>query len=188
MLAFKIPIYSWCRMLQLKLLQCYLWLFINLTCINHLLQLQPAAQLYCQKFPLCCNSKVLFMSVYLRHTEPDSVALSPFQSSKLTKYNWTLLIHRTAWLQCYNAVGRAAGRASGLQKTEWWSAGMVMCLERGADLHMAQLTPLPLTVSCSSKIQIGLAFLVPAHPGSPGKMAVKWVCVCDTQNNRNSNN
>jgi len=67
---------------------------------------------------------------------------------------------------------------------------MVMCLERGADLHMAQLTPLPLTVSCSSKIQIGLAFLVPAHPGSPGKMAVKWVCVCvcDTQNNRNSNN
>ena len=31
---------------------------------------------------------------------------------------------------------------------------MVICLERGADLHMAQLMPLPLTVSCSSKIQI----------------------------------
>jgi len=29
---------------------------------------------------------------------------------------------------------------------------MVICLERGADLHMAQLMPLPLTVSCFSKI------------------------------------
>jgi len=50
---------------------------------------------------------------------------------------------------------------------------MVICLERGADLHMAQLMPLPLTVSCSSKIQIGLTFLVPAHLGSPGQRAVK---------------
>jgi len=40
-------------------------------------------------------------------------------------------------------------------KTDWWGAGMVICLERGADLHMAQLMPLPLTVSCLSKIQIG---------------------------------
>ena len=52
---------------------------------------------------------------------------------------------------------------------------MVICLELGADLHMAQLMPLPLTVSCFSKIQIGFAFLVPAHPGSPGKRAVKRV-------------
>jgi len=44
-------------------------------------------------------------------------------------------------------------------------------------LHMAQLMPLPLTVSCYSKIQIGFTFLVPAHPGSPGKRAVKRVCV-----------
>ena len=55
---------------------------------------------------------------------------------------------------------------------------MVVCLERGADLHMAQLMPLPLAVSCFSKIQIGFTFLVPAHPGSPGKRAVKRVCVC----------
>jgi len=54
---------------------------------------------------------------------------------------------------------------------------VVICLERGADLHMAQLMPLPLTVSCFSKIQIGFAFLVPAHPDSPGKMAVKRMCV-----------
>ena len=54
---------------------------------------------------------------------------------------------------------------------------MVICLERGADLHMAQQIPLPLTVSCSSKIQIGFTFLVPAHLGSPGQRAVKRVCV-----------
>ena len=46
---------------------------------------------------------------------------------------------------------------------------MVICLERDADLHMAQLMPLPLTVSCSSKIQIGFTFLVPADLGTPGK-------------------
>jgi len=61
---------------------------------------------------------------------------------------------------------------------EWWGAGVVICLERGTDLHVAQLMPLPLTVSCFSKIQIGFTFLVQAHPGSPGKMAVKRVCVC----------
>ena len=55
---------------------------------------------------------------------------------------------------------------------------MVICLERGADLHMAQLMPLPLTVSCFSKIQIGFTFVVPADPRSPGDRAVKWVCVC----------
>jgi len=54
---------------------------------------------------------------------------------------------------------------------------VVICLERGADLHMTQLMPLPLTVSCSSKIHIGFTFLVPAHLGSPGHRAVKRVCV-----------
>ena len=58
------------------------------------------------------------------------------------------------------------------------AAAVYPCLERGADLHMFQLMPLPLTVSCFSKIQIGFAFLVPAHLGSPRKMAVKRVCVC----------
>jgi len=55
---------------------------------------------------------------------------------------------------------------------------MVICLERCADLHMAQLMPLPLTVSCFSKIQTGFTFLVAADPSSPGKRAVKRVCVC----------
>jgi len=51
-------------------------------------------------------------------------------------------------------------------------------MEQGADLHIAQLMPLPLTVSCFSKIQIGFTFLVPAHQGSPGKGAVKRMYVC----------
>jgi len=56
-------------------------------------------------------------------------------------------------------------------KNEWWGVGMVVCLERGADLLM----PLPLTVSCFRKIQIGFTFLVPAYPDCPGKEAVKWL-------------
>ena len=62
-------------------------------------------------------------------------------------------------------------------KTEWWGAGVVVCLERGADLHMTQLMRLPLTVSCFSKIHIGFTFLVPAHPGCPGQRACVCVCV-----------
>ena len=59
---------------------------------------------------------------------------------------------------------------------------MVICLERGADLRMAQLMPLPLTVSCFSKVQISFTLLVPAHLGSPGKgpsNGCVCVCVCD---------
>jgi len=75
-------------------------------------------------------------------------------------------------------VGRQEGHPA--YKNEWWVAGMVICLERGADLHMAQLIPLPVTVFCFSKIQIGFTFLVPADPGCPGKKAVKVkrMCVC----------
>ena len=74
-------------------------------------------------------------------------------------------------------VGRQEGHLA-CKKQEWWGAGVAICLEQGADLHMAQLMPLPLTVSCFSKIQIGFTFLVPAHLGSPGKRTVKRLCVC----------
>jgi len=73
-------------------------------------------------------------------------------------------------------VGRQEGHPA-YKKTEWCGVGVVICLEQGADLHMALLMPLPLTVSCFSKIQIGFTFVVLAHPGSPGKRAVKRVCV-----------
>ena len=56
---------------------------------------------------------------------------------------------------------------------------MVICLERGTDMHMAQLIPLPLNLSCFCKIQIGFTFLVLAHLGSSGQRAVKLLtCVC----------
>jgi len=54
---------------------------------------------------------------------------------------------------------------------------VVICLEQDADLHMVQLMPLPLTVSCFSKIEIGFSFMVQAHPGSPEQRAVKSGCV-----------
>jgi len=64
-------------------------------------------------------------------------------------------------LQCFDAVvGRQEGHPA--CKKQWWGAGVVICLERGADLHTAQLMPLPLTASSFSKIQIGFTFLVPA--------------------------
>ena len=59
---------------------------------------------------------------------------------------------------------------------------MVICLQQGADLHMAQLMPLPLTVSCFSKIQIVSTFLVPAHRAVPEKGPLNGcVCMCGTE-------
>ena len=74
------------------------------------------------------------------------------------------LIHAVSALTLL--VGRQEGHPA-CKKTEWWGAGMVICLDRGADFHLAQLMPLPLTVFCFSKIQIDFTSLVPAHPGSP---------------------
>jgi len=69
-------------------------------------------------------------------------------------------------------VGRQEGHPA-CKQTEWWGTGVVICLEQGADLHMAQLMPLPFTVSCFSKIQIGFTLLVPADQGSLGQRDVK---------------
>ena len=56
---------------------------------------------------------------------------------------------------------------------------MVICLERDADLHMAQLMALPLTVSCFSKIQTRFTFLVPAYSDSPRKGPLnRYACAC----------
>jgi len=54
-------------------------------------------------------------------------------------------------------VGQQEGQPA-CKKTEWWDASMVVCLGLGADLHMAQLMPLPLTISCSSKSRLVLPF------------------------------
>jgi len=68
-------------------------------------------------------------------------------------------------------------------KTEWWDAGMVMCLGQGADLHIAQLMPLPLTISCSSKSRLVLPFWcqltrVVLDEIQEGRIMVVCVCVC----------
>jgi len=81
----------------------------------------------------------------------------------MTRYNFESFFSALTLL-----VGWQEGHPA-CKKTEWWGAGVVICLERGADLHMAQLMPLPLTITCFSKIQIGFTFLVPTDPGSLGK-------------------
>ena len=84
---------------------------------------------------------------------------------------------QVAFIALMLLVGRQEGHLA-CKKNEWWGAGVVICLEQAADLHIAQLMPLPLTVSCFSEIQTGFTFLVPAYPGSPRQSATKWVCVC----------
>ena len=78
-------------------------------------------------------------------------------------------------VHAFSALTLLVGRQEGHPACKKLSDGV---LELGADLHMVQLMPLPLTVSCFSKIQISFTFLVPAHPGTPGQRAVKRVCVC----------
>ena len=64
----------------------------------------------------------------------------------------------------FSALALLVGRQEGHPACKKLSGGVVICMERGADLHMAQLMPLLLTVSCFSKIQIGwywLTWVVP---------------------------
>jgi len=89
-----------------------------------------------------------------------------------------LLIIEHAFSALTLLVGQQEGHPACKNRVVGCGASVVICLERGADLHIAQLMPLPLTVYCFSKIQIGFTFLVPAYPGSPGQRAVKRVCVC----------
>jgi len=53
-------------------------------------------------------------------------------------------------------------------------AGVVICLERSADLHMAQLMPLLLTVSFFAKIQIGFTFWYRLTREVPEKGVCVW--------------
>jgi len=71
------------------------------------------------------------------------------------------------------------GGRKGIQPVKILSGGVLAWhgLERDAGLHITQLMPLPLSVSCFSKIQIGFAFLVPAHRVVPEKGPLNG-CVC----------
>ena len=103
-----------------------------------------------------------------RHFATGLLANSSFTSC-FTFKRLCQVINRLFISYAFSALMLLVGRQEGhpaCKNTEWWGAGMVICLEQVADLHMSQLMPLPLTVSCFSKIQIGFTFLVLA------------VCVC----------
>ena len=123
---------------------------------------------------------------------PDTVSdtncqcVSPWTSGPVhsCQHTWFLLLVFSYYFLltviAFSALTLSVGRQEGhpaCKKTEWWGAGVVVSLEWGVDLHTAQLMPLPLTVSCFSKIRIGFTFVVPAHPGSPGKGPLNG-CVC----------
>jgi len=76
-------------------------------------------------------------------------------------------VYDSRHLHAFSALTLLVGRQEGHPacKKLWLGAGMVICLERGADLHMSQLMPLPLTVSCFSKI---LIYFYISSTGSPG--------------------
>jgi len=74
-------------------------------------------------------------------------------------------------------VGRQEGHPA-CKKLEWWGAGVVIYLERGADLHMSQLMPLPLTVSCFSEIQIGFYRAMLCIRGTSHGPVSVCVCLC----------
>jgi len=124
-----------------------------------------------------------------------------FQTQKLWTAGREILISRTKWTNCwsseYNFIKHSSLQLSesdiafsALTLLVGQQEGHPACKKRvvgcwcgylsGARCRLAyaQLMPLPLTVSCSSKIQIGFTLLVPAHPGRPGQRAVKRVCVC----------
>jgi len=86
----------------------------------------------------------------------------------------------TAGLQCLTLL---VGRQEEHPACKKLGGGVLAWLSVWSEVQtcMAQLMPLPLTVSCFRKIQIGFTFLVPAHMGSPRQRAVKRVCVCAAQ-------
>jgi len=111
-----------------------------------------------------------------KHTKHSQLSRS--QKARIQSYAQTgprniisYYVTHTLCLQCFDAVGLDGRKGIRPVKTEWWGAGMVICLERGADSQVAQLMPLPLAVSCFSKIQIGFTFLVPAHVGKKVKFS-----------------
>jgi len=72
-------------------------------------------------------------------------------------------------------VGRQEGHPA-CKKTEWWGAGMVICLELGADLHMAQLMPLTLA-SVKSRLVLPFWYRITWVVPEKGPLNV-CVCVC----------
>ena len=93
----------------------------------------------------------------------------------------TVLIFKKAKKRAFGALTLLVGGRKGIRPVKNWVVGCWRGYLSGARCrlaYMAQLMPLPLTVSCFNKIQIVFTFLVPAHPASPRERAVKRLCVC----------
>ena len=80
------------------------------------------------------------------------------------------------WLCAFSALTLLVGWQEGHPACKKLSGGMLAWSSVWSEVQTC-IWPLPLTVSCFSKIQIGFTFLVPADPGSPGQRVVKRVCV-----------
>ena len=160
------------------------WTLLDLFCSwdpeNHTWPLSEALRTSTIKIDWQRKNKTVFKSVNFAGYVSVLTAVKPVGCCC---HSSCTCLHSIVGHQCvcaFSALTLLVGRQEGhpaCKKTKWWGAGVVICLKRGADLHMAQLMPVPLTVSCFSKIQIGVTFLVPAHPGSPGQRAVKRMCV-----------
>ena len=92
-------------------------------------------------------------------------------------YQYCLLLRS---FSSFSALTLLVGRQEGHLACKRLSGEVLAWLSVWSEVHMVQWMPLPLTVSCFSKILIGFTFLVPAHAGSPGQRAVKGMrtCVC----------
>jgi len=126
----------------------------------------------------CCRFTRKSAMIFLYLPTEGTKTSSPFVKTLRVELRWVGDTPPVLWR--YWLGGR-----KGIRTIKNWLVGCWRgCLEWGADLHMAQLMPLQLTLtdSCFSKIQIGFTFLVPAYPGSPRQRAAKWACVLGTHN------
>jgi len=142
------------------------------------LQMQP---LICSVFKkLICVCRKDHKMAYIQMGSIEEAISALVVCKIVTSYLCLIWLALRSSVCAFSALTLLVGRQEGHPacKNDKWGTGVIICLERDADLHIAQLMPLPLTVSCCSKIQIGFTFLVLAHPGRPGHRAVKRVCVC----------
>jgi len=99
----------------------------------------------------------LMVKVSLHFSLRSPRRIAPLNPVSFCSYRLLVCMAYLAFGALTLLVGRQEGHPA-CKKTEWWGTGMVVCLERGADLRMVQLMPLPLTVSCFSKSRLVLPF------------------------------
>ena len=104
-----------------------------------------------------CSSKIQIGFTFLVPADPGSPGQRAIKrcvcvNAERTVYFTSILSSVRCAGGAFSALTLLVGRWEGhlaCKKTKWWGAGVVICLEQGPDLHMAQLMPLPLTVFLS---------------------------------------